>query len=70
MVEFPRLSKMAFNILPIPQTSCDCERVFSESKLVVGTQRHSLKDDSIEMLEFLKFRQRELRRREQGAFCR
>lgn len=51
----PRLAKMAFDILSIPATSCECERTFSHCKLAVSTQRHSLKDSTIEKLICLKF---------------
>ncbi|KAF5698483.1 hat family dimerization, partial [Fusarium mundagurra] len=51
----PRLAKMAFDILSIPATSCECERTFSHCKLAVSTQRHSLKDLTIEKLICLKF---------------
>jgi hypothetical protein len=52
--DFPRLSRMAFNLLTIPPTACECERCFSRTKLTVGTQRHSLHERSMEMLACLK----------------
>jgi hypothetical protein len=51
----PKLARMAFDILSIPATSCEVERVFSRSKLVLSSQRHALKDDTIELLVCLKY---------------
>ena len=51
----PKLAKMAFDILSIPATSCEVERVFSKSKLVISTQRHRLMDETIEQLVCLKY---------------
>lgn len=51
----PKLAKMAFDILSIPATSCEVERVFSQSKLTISTQRHRLMDQTIEMLVCLKY---------------
>ncbi|KAJ0121808.1 Uncharacterized protein HZ326_31680, partial [Fusarium oxysporum f. sp. albedinis] len=48
--DFPRLARMAYDLLSIPSTACECERVFSLAKLLVGTQRHSLQDLTMEML--------------------
>jgi len=50
----PRLSAMAFDLLSIPAMSSECERVFSRAKLTIGSQRHSLQEDTINMLECLK----------------
>jgi len=50
----PRLSKMAFDVLSIPATSCEIERVFSQSKLVISSQRTRLLDDTVELLVCLK----------------
>ncbi|KAL6402721.1 hypothetical protein AUP68_14055 [Ilyonectria robusta] len=54
-LSLPRLAKMAFDLLSIPATSCECERLFSQSKLTISTQRHSLKDQTIEFLICLKY---------------
>ncbi|KAF4341641.1 hypothetical protein FBEOM_4425 [Fusarium beomiforme] len=53
--DFPRLARMAYDLLSIPSTACECERVFSFAKLLVGTQRHSLQDLTMEMLTCVKF---------------
>ncbi|KAK2922524.1 HAT, C-terminal dimerization domain [Fusarium oxysporum f. sp. vasinfectum] len=53
--DFPRLARMAYDLLSIPSTACECERVFSLAKLLVGTQRHSLQDLTMEMLTCVKF---------------
>ena len=51
----PRLAKMAFDLLSIPATSCECERLFSQSKLTISTQRPNLKDQTVEFLICLKY---------------
>lgn len=53
-VRYPRLSQMAVDLLTIPAMSSECERVFSSGKLIIGHQRYSMTDESIEMLLFLK----------------
>ncbi|GKU14095.1 unnamed protein product [Fusarium langsethiae] len=53
--DFPRLARMAYDLLSIPSTACECERAFSLAKLLVGTQRHSLQDLTMEMLTCVKF---------------
>lgn len=58
--DFPRLARMAFDLLSIPATACECERIFSLAKLFVGTQRHSLQDVTMEMLLCVKFWRRNL----------
>jgi hypothetical protein len=50
----PKLARMAFDILSIPATSCEVERVFSQSKLTISTQRSRLMDETIELLVCLK----------------
>jgi len=35
-----RLTRMALNMLLIPVMSSDCERVFSQAKLLITGQRH------------------------------
>ena len=52
--EYPRLAKMALDYLTIPSTACECERCFSRTKLTIGTQRHSLRAETIEILACLK----------------
>jgi hypothetical protein len=51
---WPRLSKMAFELMSIPAMSTGCERLFSQGKLAIGTQRHSLSDESINILMCLQ----------------
>jgi hypothetical protein len=51
----PKLAKMAFDILSIPATSCEVERVFSQSKLTMSTQRCRLMDQTVELLVCLKY---------------
>jgi hypothetical protein len=54
----PRLSRMAFDLISIPAMSSGCERVFSLAKLVVGPQRQSMKEETINMLMCIKNWQR------------
>ena len=51
----PKLARMASDITSIPATSCEVERVFSQSKLILSTQRHRLMDETLEMLVCLKY---------------
>jgi len=55
---FPRLAALALDVLSIPPTTCECERVFSQAKLVVGQQRHSCHWDTLCMLQCIKNWQR------------
>lgn len=52
--KFPRVSRAAFDLLSIPPTSSECERIFSRSKLVVTTQRHQLQPLSLKWIVSLK----------------
>jgi len=45
---------MALDLLSIPAMSSDCERVFSQAKLMITGQRHSLKADIIEATQCLR----------------
>lgn len=51
---FPRLSRFALDILAIPAMADDCKRAFSTAKLTITSQRHSLKEVMIEMLQLMK----------------
>lgn len=51
---FPRLSQFALDILAVPAMADDCERAFSTAKLTITSQRHSLKESMIEMLQLMK----------------
>lgn len=51
---FPLISRMAIDILTIPSMSAECERIFSQAKLTIGSQRHSLADETLEAIECLK----------------
>jgi len=45
---------MGLNMLGIPAMSSDCERVFSQAKLMITGQHHSLKPDIIEACQCLR----------------
>ena len=51
---YPSLSLMAKSYLGIPATSAPSERVFSLSKTIIGSQRHSLSSQSIQQLVCVK----------------
>jgi hypothetical protein len=50
-----QLKQMAFDLISMPATSCEVERVFSSAKLLITTQRFALKDTTIEMLELQRY---------------
>ena len=45
---------MGLDIASIPTISSDCKRVFSQGKLLITGQRHSLKADIIEATQCLR----------------
>jgi hypothetical protein len=45
---------MALDMLLIPAILSDCERVFSQAKLLITGQRHRLKPDIIEATQCLR----------------
>jgi len=49
-----RLARIALDMLGIPAMSSDCERVFSQAKLMITGQRHRLKPDIIEACQCLR----------------
>ena len=51
---YPRLSQMAFDLLSVPAMLTECERVFSQAKLTISSQRHSLTDVTINAIKCLK----------------
>ena len=51
---YPRLSKMAIDILSIPAMSADPERVFSGARRTISWERMSLGVDTINIGECLK----------------
>lgn len=50
----PDLARFAFDMLAIPVSSAECERVFSSSKLLLSDARNRLKPDVIEANECLR----------------
>ena len=48
---FPRLYGMAIDFLSIPPALTECERCFSLAKLTVGSQRHGLKEDTVNYIK-------------------
>ena len=51
---WPNMARMAFDLLSIPAMSAECERVFSQAKLLITTQRNRLGDSIIDAVECLK----------------
>lgn len=52
--EYPRLPRLALDILAIPPMAADCERAFSLAKLAMTSQRQSIEPETLEMLQCLK----------------
>jgi hypothetical protein len=52
--EYPTLSKMALDLFSVPAMSAECERVFSQAKLVITSQRHHLNAEILEAILCLK----------------
>lgn len=53
-LEYPRLSQMAFDLLSIPATETECERLFSGCGNLITDRRNSLSVESVESTELLK----------------
>lgn len=51
---FPRLSRLALDLLAIPAMADHCERQFSLAKLSVSTQRCRLQARTLEFLQLLR----------------
>ena len=51
---FPRLSRLALDILAIPSMAADCERAFSSAKLTMTSQRQSMQPETLEPLQCMK----------------
>ena len=51
---FPDLSLMALDVLAIPATSAEIERVFSSAGQLITDRRNRLKDATIEAVECVK----------------
>ena len=49
-----RLAQMGLDMVSIPAMSSECERVFSQAKLMIMRQRYSLKADVIEACQCLR----------------
>jgi hypothetical protein len=49
-----RLAQMGLDMISIPAMSSECERVFSQAKLMITGQRHALKADIIEATQCLR----------------
>jgi hypothetical protein len=41
-------------LLPVPSAEVDCERLFSGNRDTIGVRRHSLKGETIRILELLR----------------
>lgn len=52
--DFPLLSQMAIDVLSVPAMSAECERVFSQGKLTITSQRHGMKGATLDVLLCLK----------------
>jgi hypothetical protein len=45
---------MAFDFFSVPAMSAECERVFSQAKLIMATQRQHLNAEALEAILCLK----------------
>ena len=45
---------MAFDLLSIPAMAAECERVFSQAKLAVSSQRNAMHDVILEAIQCMK----------------
>ena len=49
------LRQLALDLLAIPATSAEVERVFSSAKQLLKLRRNRMREDTIEMLELMKY---------------
>lgn len=52
---YPRIFRVAMDILPIQASSVACERVFSSGKETMAPRRNRISSDLMEELQILKF---------------
>ena len=52
---WPGIRQQALDLLSIPATSTELERVFSQSKLTVTPLRNALSDQTLETLELMRY---------------
>ena len=50
----PNLCRMALDLLSVPAMSADTERLFSQAKLTITSQRCKLQDSTVEMLQCIR----------------
>jgi hypothetical protein len=48
------ISQLALDILAIPAMATDCERLFSQAKLTLATQRLSMATETLNKIQWLK----------------
>ena len=56
-IEYPIMSQVARDYLPVPAAEVDVERLFSEGRDLIGLRRHSLSDETLKVLMVLKYNQ-------------
>jgi hypothetical protein len=54
-MQFPTLSRVALDVLPISASSVPCERLFSAGKEIADERRARLNPEIFEQLQMLKF---------------
>jgi hypothetical protein len=57
--KYPRLSKVALNILAIPGSAVSCERCFNIGRDMIGVRRHCLKNEIMSALMFGHYMQKQ-----------
>ena len=53
-MQYPRLSRMAFDVLSIPPASDEIERIFSLAGLMVTPHRNRLEENTVESVQMLR----------------
>ena len=59
-LKFPILRRLALKFLSAPASEASCEKIFSALKIVVGTDRQSLKPDVAEVQSLLKLNSKKI----------
>lgn len=54
MVQYPIMSRVAQDYLPIPLAEVDCERLFSTSRDLLGLRRHSIAPPTMKAMHLIR----------------
>jgi hypothetical protein len=53
-LKYPQLSKFAINILTIPASSCECERLFSELSDLLEPKRRAINSELLAAFQLIR----------------